>query len=318
MHPRSVTMIPAVYYIVLVVIGLVTGSVTGLVGASAIALLVPLLIIIYKIPVHFALGISLFVDFFASVSVSANFIKNKNVNFKKGLFLAIGAVAGSQLGAIWAHLVSGGTLGWGIGVANIVFGLSMLIRSIINLKKKSKIEPKTEVDFLIDPLPSLENDQTAITPTIADRESEIEVELKEDSQVLEPESKIKVFFGKLWVQIITTLLLGFGIGILCGLSGAGGGFLFLFTLISVLREPLHKAIGTSTLVMSVTALSAFIQFAVQGSIDYVMGAILAVCAAASGFLSAKFANSVNEDKLRFIVSFILISLGIALLIVGAQ
>jgi uncharacterized membrane protein YfcA len=54
-------------------------------------------------------------------------------------------------------------------------------------------------------------------------------------------------------QIIKALLIGIGIGLITGIMGAGGGMMILFALIFMLKFPLHKAIGTSTLIMAITA-----------------------------------------------------------------
>ena len=56
-------------------------------------------------------------------------------------------------------------------------------------------------------------------------------------------------------SIITMLLIGLITGISTGLTGAGGGMMILFALIFIVKFPLHKAIGASTLTMAITALS---------------------------------------------------------------
>ena len=53
-------------------------------------------------------------------------------------------------------------------------------------------------------------------------------------------------------SIITMLLIGLITGISTGLTGAGGGMMILFALIFILKFPLHKANGTSALIMAIT------------------------------------------------------------------
>ncbi|NAZ24161.1 MAG: TSUP family transporter [Thermofilum sp.] len=67
-------------------------------------------------------------------------------------------------------------------------------------------------------------------------------------------------------HVAVSLVLGFLLGIISGIFGAGGCILFLLTLIVLLKYPLHKAVGTSTLMMTLTALSGAICYALKGYI----------------------------------------------------
>ncbi len=111
-------------------------------------------------------------------------------------------------------------------------------------------------------------------------------------------------------RVITALLVGFIIGIMTGIFGAGGGIMFLVTLIFVLNFPLHLAIGTSTLIMTITAGSGALGYALHRSIRPIAGLIIGLSAAYSGMRSAKFANRANERILAKIVGAIFILLGI--------
>lgn len=110
-------------------------------------------------------------------------------------------------------------------------------------------------------------------------------------------------------QILIALVLGFVIGIMTGTLGAGGGGMILIILLFVLNFPLHKAIGTSSLIMAITACSGAVGYALHGNIQPIAGLILGTSAAASGMASARFANKVNEKILSKIVGIIFIILG---------
>ena len=111
---------------------------------------------------------------------------------------------------------------------------------------------------------------------------------------------------KIWVA----LLLGFAVGLMTGILGAGGGGVILLILIFVLNFPLHIAIGTSSLIMAITACSGTIGYALHGNIKPLAGLILGFSAAGSGMVSARFANKVNEQILGKAVGIIFIILGI--------
>jgi len=111
-------------------------------------------------------------------------------------------------------------------------------------------------------------------------------------------------------KIIIALILGFLVGLLTGFLGAGGGGMILLILIFILDFPLHKAIGTSALIMAITACSGAVGYGLNGKINLLSGLILGFSAAASGIESAKFANKVNERVLSKIVGVIFGILGV--------
>jgi len=121
-----------------------------------------------------------------------------------------------------------------------------------------------------------------------------------------------VRFKTPWIKTVITLVLGLGIGMVSGIFGAGGGVLVLMSLVAVLSFPLHVAIGTSTLIMALTALSSTIGYAARGNIDFVLGGFLAAGAVVGGIIGSRYANSVNERTLRFVVSICFIAIGIVM------
>ena len=95
-------------------------------------------------------------------------------------------------------------------------------------------------------------------------------------------------------------LITFGIGLLLGVNsglfGAGGGMMFLLVLMVVLKYPTKLAVGTSSLIMAMTAASGTIGYALQGTVDWRVGAIIAVAAVITGLLGARLANKVSEKN----------------------
>ena len=108
------------------------------------------------------------------------------------------------------------------------------------------------------------------------------------------------------------LVLGFAIGIMTGILGAGGGGIILLILIFVLGFPIHLAIGTSSLLMTITTLSGAIGYAMQGNIRLLPGLVLGISAAGSGVLSATFANRVDEQVLSKVVGAVFMLLGVVM------
>ena len=122
--------------------------------------------------------------------------------------------------------------------------------------------------------------------------------------------------GKLTLaQIIKALLIGAGIGLMTGIMGAGGGMMILFALIFILKFPLHKAIGTSTLIMAITALSGAAGYALHGEIDIVSGILVGIGAIFGGVVSARLANTFSEQKLARVAGGFFVTLGIAMTLI---
>ncbi|MCD6275634.1 MAG: sulfite exporter TauE/SafE family protein [Thermoplasmata archaeon] len=117
-------------------------------------------------------------------------------------------------------------------------------------------------------------------------------------------------------RILTALVLGFIIGIITGIFGAGGGLMILFVLIFVLNFPLHLAIGTSVIIMAITASSGMVGYALHGNLKPLAGLILGISAALSATGSAKFANRIDEKILSKAVGLVFISLGIIMTVVN--
>lgn len=124
-----------------------------------------------------------------------------------------------------------------------------------------------------------------------------------------------IHFKKEWQKILAALFIGLGIGVLSGIFGAGGGVLILLALIILMSFPLHKAIGTSTLIMAITALSSTVGYAARGKIDLVLGSFLAVGAVIGGILGSRYANKVNEKTLKKAVGICFMAIGIVMSVI---
>lgn len=128
-------------------------------------------------------------------------------------------------------------------------------------------------------------------------------------------TSIRFNFKKEWEKILSALIIGLGIGILSGIFGAGGGVMILLALIVLMSFPLHKAIGTSTLIMAITALSSTIGYAARGKIDFILGSLLSVGAILGGVIGSRYANKVNEKTLQKIVGICFMAMGVVMTVI---
>jgi uncharacterized membrane protein YfcA len=99
-----------------------------------------------------------------------------------------------------------------------------------------------------------------------------------------------------------------------GLFGAGGGLMFLLVLMIVLQFPTYMAIGTSSLIMAITATSETLGYAFQSNVDFSSGIIITVAAVTGGLLSARLANKITEKSLNRIMGTVFACLGVVMVI----
>jgi uncharacterized membrane protein YfcA len=263
---------PLFWISLLVAIGLCAGTITGIMGGSGVVVVVPALMFFAGFPVHVAIGTSLFVDVVASLVASYTYAQNKNLDMSQGVWMAIAAVGGAQLGSLIAASTPSFGLTWDFGIFLIINGAYIL--------KTGMHKITTRISRIRNRRPSNGNKDTAKGRGVT----------------------------------IASILLGLGIGIVSGFIGAGGGMMFLLVLLFVLGYELHVAIGTSTLIMAITAASGSAGYYLHGNLELVAALVISVGTVVSVRLSAVVANRLGEEALGRIIAVIFIVLGVMMLL----
>ncbi|MHC1739956.1 MAG: sulfite exporter TauE/SafE family protein [Anaerolineaceae bacterium] len=123
--------------------------------------------------------------------------------------------------------------------------------------------------------------------------------------------------SRLMVMTNKNRLITFGIGILVGITsglfGAGGGLVFLLVLMIILKYPTRMAIGTSSLIMAMTATSGTIGYALHGNVDYSIGITVAIAAVVSGWLGSHIAQTVSDKLLNRIIGVVFAGIGVMMI-----
>jgi uncharacterized membrane protein YfcA len=259
----------------LIAVGLCSGGVTGLIGASGVLIVVPALTLLFGLPIHTAIGTSLAVDVIASTIVSIVYYEMGNVELRSGIGLALGAVIGAQVGSRIAKYIPSTNLGRGFGIFLVIIGAGRLSgKGLIGLLSSQHTAKSVDAKKGLGL-----NDSIKVGPK----------------------------------QVAVSLVLGFLLGIISGIFGAGGGIMFLLTLIVLLKYPLHKAVGTSTLMMALTALSGAIGYALNGYVSPLAFVLVGTGTVVGGRISAVYANKVPEASLSKIIGIVFIALGIIMI-----
>ena len=121
-------------------------------------------------------------------------------------------------------------------------------------------------------------------------------------------------------EILISLFFGLTIGFGTGFVGTGGGMMMLIVFTAFLGMELKTAVGTSTFIMTFTALIASVShIAIHPTIVLEKWDALVICivtATAASLLSARFANKVQNRIVGLVTGAVLTVLGAAMLLLN--
>ncbi len=132
----------------------------------------------------------------------------------------------------------------------------------------------------------------------------------------EKDSKSKLTAKEIAVSLFFGLTIGFG----TGFFGTGGGMMMLIVFTAMLGYERRTAVGTSTFIMTFTALIASVShILIEPTIifecwDFLLIAI--VTATLFSLVSAKFANKVKGKVVGYVTGAILLTLGLAMIFIN--
>jgi uncharacterized protein len=100
------------------------------------------------------------------------------------------------------------------------------------------------------------------------------------------------------IELLKLVVAGVGVGFLTGFFGVGGGFVIVPALVVALRMPMHRAIGTSLLIITINSAVGLITHLQYGRIDLPITALFIVGGVAGTVVGTRFAGRVSEQRLR--------------------
>ncbi len=117
-----------VHFLLLILLGLAGGFVGGMFGIGGGVLVVPALVLFFGFSQHMAQGTMIMTFILPSFLLAAwTYYKAGNVNLPVALLIALGMLAGTFLGATYAHTLSTPVLKKCFGALVIVVGLRMIL-----------------------------------------------------------------------------------------------------------------------------------------------------------------------------------------------
>jgi uncharacterized membrane protein YfcA len=91
---------------------------------------------------------------------------------------------------------------------------------------------------------------------------------------------------------------GLAVGFFTGLVGAGGGFMIVPVLVLMGGMPMHRAVGTSLMIMTLKSYSAFLGYVNHVQVDYELAGYVTLSAVFGTIIGAHYSQRINAPTLR--------------------
>ena len=265
------------------------GLLSGIFGVGGGFLMTPLLIMV-GIPPTVAAASDSNQIVGASTSGTLAHYRLGNVDFKMGILLLIGGVAGGTLGVqIIKILRELGNADFLIKITYVLMlgfvGIYMFIESLQAMRKKEAQEaaPKKESKYaqLVKKLPW------------------------------------QTYFDKSGVElsILMPLILGTFVGILAAIMGVGGGFIMVPVMVYLLRMPMHVVVGTSLFQILFTCVNVTIMQAhTNHTVDFILALILLLGSTLGAQFGAMISKKLKGDQLKILLASIVLIVMVKMLL----
>jgi uncharacterized membrane protein YfcA len=110
-----------------------------------------------------------------------------------------------------------------------------------------------------------------------------------------------------WARLV---IVGLAVGFLTGFFGVGGGFLIVPSLVLVLGLPIHLAVGTSLIAISLNAVWGIVGYLRLGSLDWTLTVLFAVGGTAGVLTGGKLAGRLPDRTLRNAFSVLIVGVAV--------
>jgi uncharacterized protein len=262
-------------------LGAVIGFLSGVFGVGGGFLLTPLLIFI-GVPPAVAVASSANQLIGASVSGVLAHWRRGNVDFKMGLILLIGGLAGSVLGVgLFTLLKRLGQIELTISLLYVLLlgalGLLMAwesVRSLVRQRRPGGVRRKLHQHNWLHGLPL----------------------------------KTRFRRSKLYISALLPIGLGFVVGILGAVLGIGGGFLLVPAMIYMLGMPTAVVPGTSLLqIIFVAANVTFLQAYTNRTVDAVLALVLLIGGVFGAQIGTRYGTRLRGEQLRLLLALLVLA-----------
>jgi len=256
-------------------LGGVVGLLSGIFGVGGGFLMTPLLIMM-GIPPTVAAASDSNQIVGASTSGTLAHFRLGNVDFRMGLLLLAGGVAGGTAGVqIIKILRQLGNADFFISLTYVLMlgliGGYMFLESLQSMRKAKRFDPTGESRYgrFVAGLPW---------------------------QMNFPHSGIRL-------SLLMPIGLGSLVGVLSAIMGVGGGFIMVPVMVYLLRMPMHVVVGTSLFQILFTCIDVTIMQSAQNhTVDFVLALLLLVGSSVGAQVGVKLGRKLHGDHLKILLA----------------
>lgn len=264
-------------------IGGMVGVLSGLFGVGGGFILTPLLFFL-GVPPGVAVASASNQIAGSSFSAFLAHLQRKNVDFRMGLVLLAGGMAGSLAGVeLFGTLRRSGQFELVVSLLYVLLlgtiGMLMLVESLRALRRRG--------------------DPNALL-----------IARKRHTWAHGLPLKMRFRASQLYVSAIPPFAIGLVVGVLAAIMGVGGGFIMVPAMIYLIGMPTRIVIGTSVFqFLFVTGFTAVLQAWKNQSVDVVLSVLLLVGGVIGAQVGANLATRLRAEQLRILLALLVIGVG---------
>ena len=290
----------AVDPVLLVMLGLIVGTLGGFFGVGG-GFLITGGLLVFGVPPIFAVGTGLTLVMGSSI---INMLKHKglgHVDFRLGLLMVCGTVPGEILAErLNVALLEAGIIGPVIRYVYVVF-LGALGSFIVY----DYFKVRRRADAAGDAVSTASLARRVQSLRIPPHAVWLPGRGRTPTRVALPLSEIQS------ISVFVPFSVGFGVGFMAGLLGAGGGFILMPLLVYVLGVPTVIAIGTDLFQIIITGSVGTFIYALGNHVDLLMAIIMLTAASAGAQVGATATRFVVPGRIRGLFGVTVLSGGAA-------
>jgi uncharacterized protein len=263
--------------VVILALSALAGVIGSLLGLGGGIIVVPMLTLIYGVPIHQAVAVSLMSIVVTSSAASATFTKGQLTNIRVGIFLEMATVVGALVGFLFSKSVNP-------NIIFFVFSMFLFASAFLMLRKTKGHRPAVGHPF---------SEKMGFHSSFT-----LPGQTKTHYKVDRP------FHALVWM---------FGAGILSSLLGIGAGVLKVLAMDGYMRLPVKVSSATSNFMIGITAAAGGAAYLMQGDIRLDLVAPVAIGIMAGSYSGSRVLPRLSDNKIRYLFVVVISIIAIQML-----
>ncbi len=265
-------MTPLAFTLIVFALSVLAGALGSLLGLGGGIIVIPVLTLIFKIPIHYAIGASIVSVIATSSGAAAAYVRERMTNLRVAMLLEIATTAGALSGAFVAGWMQGRRL-------FVIFGLILAYSAIAMLRNRKQL-------------------------SAADAASPLADRLRLHGEFFDPLLQREIRYRVAHVPLGFVLM--YIAGLVSGLLGIGSGSLKVPAMDLAMRLPIKVSTATSNFMIGVTAAASAGVYFTRGYIDPFIAAPVAAGVVAGATLGSHLLGRLQSRLIRIVFVIVLL------------